>query len=245
MAIRFRCLYDGTEFHGFQQQVGLVTVQGTLQRTFEELLGPGKVIGAGRTDRGVHAQGQVVVWRGESAIPIERLVPVLNRRLPESIQLSHATVVDDAWDPIRCALGKRYTYRLWRCRSAALPWLRYTYAMTAPLSWERLQESADMFLGTHDFRAFRGEGSSAKTTIRTVSTSRWLKEESGSIWCYQVQADGFLYHMVRMMVGAMLEDALVGPERAVVGRGLADPRGPKVSGPVPASGLTLEEILYA
>ena len=208
MAIRFVCLYDGTDFHGFQQQVGLRTVQGTLQRAFEGLLGLGNVIGAGRTDRGVHAQGQVVVWRGDSSVPIDRLAQVLNRRLPPSIQLSQAAVVDEAWDPIRSALRKRYSYRLWRRELQALPWVRYTYAVNTPLAWDLLQQAAAKFLGTHDFRAFRGEGSSAKTTIRTVSESQWVKEESDAIWCYRVEADGFLYHMVRMMVGAMLQDAI-------------------------------------
>ncbi len=243
MAIRLGCLYDGTEFHGFQQQLGLVTVQGVLQQVMEGLLGAGQVVGGGRTDRGVHAQGQVVVWRGPSAVPLERLPLVLNGRLPASIRVSGAESVSDAWDPIRAARGKRYSYRIWRVTESRLPWTRYCYASTAPWSWDRLQATAQLFMGEHDFRAFRGEGSSARTTIRTVTRSAWLREETGDIWRYEVEADGFLYHMVRMMVGAMIQDA-TDPKRETVAVGLADPEGRKAAGPVPALGLMLDQIIY-
>ncbi len=243
VAIRFRCLYDGTDFHGFQEQAGLITIQGELQRVLSALLGAGKVVGAGRTDSGVHATGQVVVWRGDSAIPLDRVAQVANGRLPRAIRLSEAMWVDESWDPIRSPNQKRYSYRLFRGEIPALPWLRYAWTCHRPLDFTVLEGAAALFCGTHDFRAFRGEGSSAKTTVRRVSVSRWIREEEGSIWRYEVQADGFLYHMVRMMVGAMVEDAGRMAGHSVVD-GLAHPLGMKVAMPAPARGLTLEQVIY-
>jgi tRNA pseudouridine38-40 synthase len=185
----------------------------------------------------------VVVWAGECPIPIERVAGVLNARLPDSIRLSAAESVADDWDPVRSLNYKRYSYRIWRGSDWSLPWLRYCHRWSGDLNWEILQTGARRFLGEHDFRAFRGEGSTAKTTVRTVRRSYWAEEADGRIWRYEVEANGFLYHMVRMMVGAMLQDAIDGQE-CRVRCGLDYPAGEKVSGPVPAKGLTLEWVEY-
>ncbi len=244
LAIRFRCLYDGTDFHGFQRQTGRPTIQGVLESTLSRWLGAGVVVGAGRTDRGVHAQGQVVVWKGPCAIPVDKVARVLNPRLPESIRLSDPEEVADDWDPVRAPNWKRYRYRIWRKPAPCLPWMRYTASVSEPLDWDVLCRDAAWLLGQHDFRAFRGEGSSAKTTVRTVSLSRWVEEAEGRIWCYEVEADGFLYHMVRMMVGAMLLDGKE-PGQRLVADGLLGPTAGKVAAPAEAKGLTLEWVRYA
>ncbi len=243
LAIRFRCLYDGTDFYGFQRQEGRPTIQGVLESTLSRHLGHGAIVGAGRTDRGVHAQGQVIVWKGPCAIPLDKVAWVLNQKLPESIRLRDPRVVADDWDPIRSPNWKRYRYRIWREPAVCLPWVRYTTPVPRPLDWDVLCQDASRFLGQHDFRAFRGEGSTAKTTVRTVSVSRWLQEAGGRIWCYEVEADGFLYHMVRMMVAAMLQDAMESGCRRVED-GLLDPTGGKVAAPAAAKGLTLESVHY-
>lgn len=244
MAIRFRCVYDGTDFHGFQrQQDGLTTVQGVLEEALSAFLGPGRVVGAGRTDQGVHADGQIVVWKGaEGPIPIERLAQVVATRLPPSVRLIDAVRVGDEWDPVRDAVAKAYTYRIWRRRQIPARYLRYAWYLPDKVEAARLRREASLFLGIHDFRAFRAEGSSAKTTTRTILRSRWRSEEEGALWCYEVVGDGFLYHMVRMMVGAMVADARDGGRR--VEEGLALPAGAKAGPVAPACGLTLSWVRY-
>ncbi|MCY0879429.1 MAG: tRNA pseudouridine(38-40) synthase TruA [Firmicutes bacterium] len=236
--------YDGTDYHGFQKQRGAATIQGVLEQVLEPLLGPGHVVGASRTDAGVHAAGQVVVWRGPVPIPEDRVVGVINRRLPASIQVIRGFWVPWGWDPRRQASAKQYSYRLWRVPAVPpLPWYRFVHWLPDDLSWERLETGARLFLGQHDFRAFRTEGSSAEKTVREIFDSRWVAEEGGAIWRYQVAGNGFLYRMVRHMVGAMLEAALPGGSLAVIEHGLAYPQK-KVSALAPAQGLCLDWIRF-
>lgn len=244
MAIRFRCVYDGSDFHGFQRQRdGLTTVQGVLEEALSAILGPGRVLGAGRTDQGVHADGQVIVWRGrDGPIPLERLAAVVSARLPASVRLYDAVRVDDDWDPVRAAVAKAYTYRIWRAPAIPARYLRYAWHLPERLDAGTLRRGAARFAGSHDFKAFRAEGSSARTTVRTVLQSRWRIGERGALWSYEVVGDGFLYHMVRMMVGAMIADARDGGRR--VETGLLDPLGSKAGPVAPAHGLTLDWVRY-
>lgn len=234
--------YDGTDYHGFQKQGTVSTIQGELERVLHGLLGPGGVVGASRTDAGVHAQGQVVVWHGPVPVPIERLAMVANRLLPSSIQIVKAWWVPRGWDPRREAMAKQYSYRLWRQSDPPdLRWHRLVLPHSQALSWARLQQSAALFLGTHDFWAFRTEGAGTKTTVRTIFASRWIMEDYGKIWRYQVIGNGFLYRMVRHMVGSMLQAAQ--PEGTLEGIETAlHLVGHKLAPLAPAQGLTLDWI---
>ncbi|WP_243239394.1 tRNA pseudouridine synthase A [Sulfobacillus harzensis] len=237
--------YDGTDYHGFQKQPdGCSTVQAVLDQTLAGVLGPGRSIGASRTDAGVHAAGQVVVWRGTVAMPLEKVPVVLNRRLPPDIQIRAAFWVPKGWDPRRAASWKQYSYRLWRAPTPP-PLSLYRRALWRPdaLSWTRLNQAAALFLGRHDFQAFRTEGSSAETTVRTLLVSRWVMEEAGLVWRYQVLGNGFLYRMVRHLVGAMLEAAEPGGDMDRIRHGLAFPAD-KVGALAPPRGLTLEDIQF-
>lgn len=236
--------YDGTDYHGFQKQPNAHTIQGELEQALKGLLGPGQVVGASRTDAGVHAAAQVAVWRGPLPLPLERLPDVLNRRLPASVQILRAGWVPAGWDPRRASSAKQYSYRLWRgLAPPPLAWYRYVHWDSRQLSWARIQESAGLFLGTRNFRAFRTEGSSAETTERTIFASRWVIEEGGQIWRYQVIGSGFLYRMVRHMVGSMMEAAAVDGAAAAIVEGLNDPER-KVGALAPASGLILDWIEF-
>lgn len=236
--------YDGTDYHGFQKQPADRTVQGELDRVLGQVLGPGHTVGASRTDAGVHAEGQVVVWRGRAAIPLGRVAVVLNRRLPPAIQVVRAGWVPEGWDPRRHTSDKQYSYRVWR---AAVPPSLDLYRMVhwepGQLAWTRLQEAAGLFVGTHDFRAFRTEGSSAETTVRTIWLSRWTMEQDGQVWRYQVMGSGFLYRMVRHMVGSMLEAALPGGTLEPIRAGLAHPEV-KAGALAPPTGLVLNSIRF-
>lgn len=236
--------YDGTDYHGFQKQPHGPTIQGVLEEVLIKMLGPGQLTGASRTDSGVHAAGQVAIWDGAVGLPIDRIIAVLNRRLPPAIQIVKISWVPRGWDPRRVALAKQYSYRLWRAVGPPDPlWYRMAVPYRRTLSWQRLQESADLFIGTHDFRAFRTEGSSAKTTVRTILVSRWHMEERGHIWRYQVVGDGFLYRMVRHMVASMLLAAAPGGSLEGILEGLSNP-GVKRTRLAPGMGLTLDWISF-
>ncbi|POB11167.1 MAG: tRNA pseudouridine(38-40) synthase TruA [Sulfobacillus thermosulfidooxidans] len=244
MLMKMIVSYDGTNFAGFQQQPGRRTVQGVLQEVLQDLLGPGLVMGASRTDAGVHARGQVITWQGRVPIPLERLATVINRRLPSDVQVGQCEWVPNEFHPIRSAHAKYYSYTIARGSAPLWPGLtRYAYPVAQPLSWSHLNEAARLLLGHHDFWAFRSEGSSARTTIRHIFLSRWSMLDHGTIWRYDVGANGFLYHMVRILVAAMLYAAEVqdvGPLREA----LVHPRARKWGGLVPAQGLVLERIVY-
>lgn len=237
--------YDGTDYHGFQKQPRHTTVQGVLDAVLGTLLGAGHTVGASRTDAGVHAAGQVVVWRGPCPVPLARVAAVLNRRLPPAIQIVQVFRAPQGWDPRRGAVAKQYTYRIWRGpEPPPLDCYRRVAVNADALSWARLVEAAAVFVGEHDFRAFRTEGSSAETTVRTILAARWLPEDSGRIWGFTVIGTGFLYRMVRHMVGSMLQAATPGGSLEAIRQGLAHPNT-KVGALAPAAGLTLDWIQFA
>ncbi len=244
MYLRLVIAYDGTDFSGFQKQPGKRTVQGELECLLNQLLGPGKVVGASRTDAGVHALGQVVVWTGSVPIPEERLAIVLNRRLPSDVIVHEVRWVPTTFRPVRDAQAKYYSYYLWIAN--ARPWPgrgRYVTVAEERLSWAILTEAAGIIRGRHDFMAFRSEGSSAKTTTRHVFQSRWVMEEKGRIWRYDIGADGFLYHMVRRLVGTMILCAKT-RDLSLLYEGFNNPQGEKMGFVAPAKGLTLKRIDY-
>ncbi|MBX5467853.1 MAG: tRNA pseudouridine synthase A [Firmicutes bacterium] len=243
MAVRFRVAYQGTRYHGFQRQSGSVpTVQGVLEAVLTELLGPGRVRAASRTDAGVHAQGQVAVWTGENPIPLDRFADVINRRLPGDIWIDRPQPVDPRWNPRRQAVAKAYSYRLWVSpEPCPVTWRPFVWVVEGRPNWAVLEAAARAFEGEHDFWAFRSEGSSAKTTVRRVLVSRWEREADGAIWRYRVVANGFLYHMVRKMVGAQVRAALAG-DWTPIRTALADPRAGKMRELAPAEGLVLDWV---
>ncbi|MCY0881464.1 MAG: pseudouridine synthase, partial [Firmicutes bacterium] len=179
MWIRLELSYDGTDFLGFQYQSHGRTVQGELMRTMEKLLGTGRILGASRTDAGVHAQGQVAVWTGACSVPLHKLAAVLNRRLPPDIRVKAVDDVPEGWDPRRQTALKSYCYRFWIGTAPPLPWSRFVAWMPQGVSWRHLQQTAQMFRGWHDFEAFRSAGSSAKTTWRHIISSEWTIKEQG------------------------------------------------------------------
>jgi tRNA pseudouridine38-40 synthase len=233
--------YDGTEFHGFQAQAESLSIQSTLESHMRALVGPGNIIGASRTDSGVHADEQIVVWTGSSVIPLDRLGWVLNRRLPVTIRIHNLAWAPTGWDPRRVVAAKFYRYQIWRGPVPA-SWARFVHRVDEPLGWQRLQEAARLFEGVHDFAGFRSEGSSAKTTRRDVYTSHWEMAYEGRLWIYRVGANGFLYHMVRHLVAAMMDAAKTGSLRAINAALESPGVATKVKKLAPASGLTLERI---
>lgn len=236
--VRLIVAYDGTNYHGWQVQNNGITIESELNRCLSELLGePIEVIGASRTDAGVHALGNVAVFDTSARIPAEKISYALNQRLPEDIRIQRSEEVPADWHPRHCDSRKTYEYRIYR-GEFPLPTKRlYSLFTYYKLDVEKMQEAAAYFVGEHDFKSFCQVNAQVKTTVRTVTAVRVYEEGPDVI--IQVTGNGFLYNMVRIMAGTLLE----------VGRGNRSPQeipdmiaacNREAAGPTaPAHGLTL------
>lgn len=196
--------YDGTAYHGWQVQPVGATVQGVLQAVLSRMAGtPVSVMGAGRTDAGVHAAGQVASFSAELRLDCTTLRRALNASLPGDIVVREAEEVEPAFDARRSATGRTYRYTvLPRAYPSALHG-RYSVWLPFPLALPPMAEAAALILGTHDFSAFRAGTCTARSPIRTVTGAEW--RVAGECWEFDITANAFLQQMVRLLVGAMLE----------------------------------------
>ncbi|MFZ5754000.1 MAG: tRNA pseudouridine(38-40) synthase TruA, partial [Bacillota bacterium] len=207
--IKLVLAYDGTNYHGFQKQnnTRLKTIQGTLEDalrvlTKEEV----KVIGSGRTDAGVHAQGQVVNFLSHTTIPPERFPLALNSVLPSDIVVWEAEDVPQEFHARFDAVKKTYRYTIYNDRHLSPFWRYFAYHVPVPLDIERMSVAAREFQGTHDFRGFCAKDTAVKDFVRTIYTCQVEKE--GPLVTITVTGDGFLYNMVRIMTGTLIEVGL-------------------------------------
>lgn len=260
--------YDGTDFQGWQVQPGLPTIQGELQAALGRVTGESPLPqGSGRTDAGVHALAQVASFTLRAPIPAENLHRALNRTLPPSIRISEACTVPSTFHARHSAVAKTYEYRIFR-ETICPPFLaRYVYACPWVHDVEKLQSCAQFFEGEHNFQSFAANDpdlserndltdepaaeSALKiaplSTVRTIYSSMWELRpgKAGTLLVYRVRGNGFLHHMVRNLVGTMLD----------VGRGhlaiedissIFAARDRSAAGPTaPARGLFLHSVEYA
>jgi tRNA pseudouridine38-40 synthase len=233
--------FDGTDFHGWQRQPGERTVQGALEAALSDLLGePVTVRGAGRTDAGVHARGQVASLEAETGLPAAALRPALAPRLPRDVRVVAAAEAVAGFDARRSATARRYSYRLLRREDPLLE--RFAWR---PRSWPdaaALETATRVLEGRHDCSSFRSAGSSDTRPECAVSRAAWREWEGGLL--LEITADHFLYHMVRTVVGTALAAAATADPAAAM-RAARDARDRAAAGPTaPAHGLCLEEVLY-
>ena len=196
--------YDGSAYHGFQVQKNAVTVQEVFQAAAGKVLGkPVGLKGCSRTDTGVHARRFCLSLQTERAIPCPRLVDALNHFLPKDIAVLSCREVPEDFHARYSCRGKEYEYCIWNARVRS-PFLRArAYHYYYPLDLDLMNEAAACFLGSHDFSAFcTADSRERENMIRTITVSRWRRE--GDMVLYTVAGDGFLYNMVRILVGTML-----------------------------------------
>ncbi len=196
--------YDGTAYAGWQRQLNGLSVQQVLEEALTGLCRePGKVTGASRTDAGVHARGQRAHFDTRSRIPPEKVPFALNTMLPPDIRVTEGRSVPDGFHARFMTGGKLYTYRIWNRRHASAL-LRNTHLhVPVPLAAEPMRKALPSLLGKHDFAAFQAAGGTAKTTVRTMREVRL--EETGDGFIFTVYGDAFLYNMVRIIVGTLIE----------------------------------------
>ncbi len=241
--IKLVVAYDGTGYHGWQVQPNAVTVEGELNKALSELLGTEiKVIGASRTDAGVHALGNVAVFDTDSRIPGKKFSYALNARLPEDIKVVSSSEVDEAFHPRYDCVDKTYEYRITRSEFM-LPTKRlYSNHIYYKLDVERIKEAATCFIGKHDFASFCSAGSVVEDTVRTIYSLDVIEE--GEDLVFRVRGNGFLYNMVRIIAGTLIN---VGCGKMSVEQVNAAVSGENraLAGPTaPAKGLCLMHINY-
>ncbi len=239
--------FDGTDFVGWQEQLNLRSVQGTLRRAISRLAKePIVLTGCSRTDSGVHAAGHVSSFCTTVGIPTEKWPPALNSILPDDISVIDAFCFEEyPFDARREAMDKQYSYLILNRRNPSALLTRKYYFEPRPLDVAAMNQAAASFIGRHDFRAFMATGSEIKTTIRTIYE---LCVESDvaqrDCWVIRVRGDGFLYNMVRIIAGTLVEVGLgkIRPEEVaamIVGGERKD-----AGLTLPAKGLRLDFVTY-
>jgi tRNA pseudouridine38-40 synthase len=251
--VRLLVAYDGTEFAGWQRQGRLRTVQGELEAVLGRIdKAPVAVAAAGRTDAGVHAAGMVASARLAAPIAADTLRRALNASLPGDVRVLAVEDAPDGWHARFHATSKTYRYWIWNGRVASPFARRYTWHVPQPLDVAAMAQAAPAVVGRHDFAAFKGQGSGARTTVRAIHASALTEGPPPDAWgggaarllCYEVSGAGFLRYMVRGIVGTLVH----------IGRGKLDPDGlgrivagrdRAAAGPTaPPEGLTLWHVGY-
>jgi len=233
--------YDGAGFDGWQRQPGRRTVQGVLEDLVSEVMSEAiRLTGAGRTDAGCHARGQVASFTTEARLPVGALPHVLNRRLPGDVRVRSAAEAPAGFDARRSARARRYAYRFLREDDVLLG--RMAWHPRRPTDADALARATAPLVGTHDCATFHATGSGATGSVCRIHRASWRPWDGGVQ--LDIVADRFLYHMVRSIVGTALAVQDEGdPGRAMRERLSARDRG-RAGPTAPAHGLCLEQVFY-
>lgn len=259
--IRLTIAYDGGDFSGWQVQPGLRTVQGVIESAVAELTGDKvRVFSSGRTDAGVHALGQVANFRSPFPIPPEKWRPALQARLPDDVVIRESAAVDDEFHATYSAKCKRYRYVL-RQSLVEDPFLRrYAWRINAELDVEAMQTAAQALLGTHDFRCFETDWPNKATSVRTIFDVQTLRLprwpgwdaapvgagelSAGEFVVFEIAGDGFLYNMVRAIVGTLVNVGRAKWPTDALARIIAGQNRSLAGETAPAHGLYLVSVDY-
>ena len=241
--IALRLSYDGTQYHGWQVQKNDITVAETLEKALTKICEhPVKVVGCGRTDAGVHALRYCANFKTDCTIPTDRIPLAVNALLPFDIAATDAVEAPDDFNSILSCIKKEYVYKLQNSRIRDPFLTSRAYFFPSALDIDRMKAAAKAFEGTHDFKAVRSVGTETKTTVRTVY---WCEiEKTGDMISMSICADGFLYNMVRAIMGTVVYAGLgkIEPEAIPA---LLDEGDRRFTGPtMPPQGLYMSRVWY-
>jgi len=249
--VNFKLLlqYDGTNFHGWQNQNGLRTVQGELERALSLIEGRNvHVFGSGRTDAGVHAEGQVASVEIEREISPQKLRAAINGNVDKDVRVLHAEAVPGDFHARFSAVGKTYVYRIVNAPVMSPFWLRYAYHEPRAFDVEEMQSVAPLFLGKHDWTGFSAAQSDVEDRIRTITGLKVIERvderSANGLIEIRVSADGFLRYMVRAIAGTLMSVGRGELNREAVEEAIATGVRPVVAATAPACGLTLLSVKY-
>lgn len=242
--IRLVVAYDGTNYHGWQYQPNAVTIEEVLNKALTELLRePIAVIGASRTDAGVHAQGNVAVFDTENRMAADKICLAVNQRLPEDIRVQSSEEVAPDWHPRKRRCVKTYEYKILNRRIEMPDKRLYTYHCYYDLDLEKMRRAAEFILGEHDFKSFCSAKTQVTDTVRTVYDLT-VERDQEDVITIRITGSGFLYNMVRIIAGTLLwaGTGLIRPEEVAEILAAEDRR--KAGPTAPAKGLTLIRMFY-
>ena len=235
--------YDGTNYVGWQRQKNGVSIQEQIEKAINKVTGEKvHLIGSGRTDKGVHAKGQVANFITRSTIPPSRFKLALNNNLPEDIVILNSEKVSDDFHSRYDAIGKRYKYLIYNNPIRGALYRNFAYQVPYHLDYKEMEMAMSFFIGTHDFMSFMVSKNNVRTTTKTITQTSLNKK--GNIIFFTIEGDGFLYNMVRIIVGTLVD----------IGRGkikgtsiphIISLKNRKFAGPTaPPQGLYLEKVYY-
>lgn len=241
--------YDGTDFHGWQIQDNLRTVQGELTSALSLIDGRTvNVHGSGRTDAGVHAEGQVASVEIQREITSEKLRAAVNANVGKDVRVLAAEVVGPEFHARYSALAKTYVYRILNAPVISPFWSRYAHHEARKLDLDRMRSAAHLFLGRHDWTAFSATQSDVEDRVRTITQldidDRYDDRARGPIIEIRATADGFLRYMVRTIAGTLMAVGRDELEEAAVAAAIATGHRPLAATTAPAGGLTLVSVRY-
>ena len=242
--IRIKVTYEGTRYQGWQKQESSDnTIQGKLERLLSRMCEEEITVqGSGRTDAGVHALGQIVNFHTSATMSLQDMLQYMNQYLPEDIAVVEIDEVSERFHSRLNAKGKRYSYRVWNSNIPNVFWRRFTHTVEENLDLEEMKVAASYLLGEHDFKSFTSTKKGKKSTVRRIDSIEIVKD--GDMLTFTFTGNGFLYHMIRILVGTLLE----------VGRGVRsaesipavlESKNRENAGElVPGKGLVLEDVFY-
>ncbi|MBF0543384.1 MAG: tRNA pseudouridine(38-40) synthase TruA [Candidatus Riflebacteria bacterium] len=235
--------YDGSTFFGFQLQPDCSTIQGTLEEIISSVVGEKvRILGAGRTDTGVHALGQVASFKTNCKIPVEKLVFCLNERLPDSVRVLSVEEVNKDFHPRFMAKGKHYRY-IFRTGKLFSPFLsRYSFQVSRKLDIGKMSSGAEKFLGEYDFAAFAKSPGKVENSIRKMFASRI--EVDGDFVFFDIVGSGFLHNMVRNMAKALFLIGKGEMKPCVIDELYENQDRTHLGSPAPPGGLYLMKVMY-
>lgn len=238
--------YEGTRYQGWQRQDSTGnTIQGKLEAILGKMTGLGfvQVDGSGRTDAGVHAYGQVANFKLETAMTASEIMDYINQYLPEDIAVISIEEVPERFHSRLNAKGKTYRYRIWNSHIPPVFERRYVYEYPRPLDAAAMRQAASLLVGTHDFKAFTSNKKGKKSTVRTIHEITIEEcEEKELVITYS--GDGFLYHMVRILTGTLIEIGSGERSPVEIQEILSSGERERAGMLVPAKGLALMEVRY-
>lgn len=236
--------YRGTRYHGFQVQRNALSVAQILQDAVERVFGERlDVKGCSRTDAGVHANRFALTLRTNAAIPAPAVTRAMNVNLPDDIAVLTCTEVPEEFHPRYSCLGKRYVYKIWNAPVKNVFLSDLALHCKYPLDEKRMNEAAQAFVGTHDFTAFCSAGGKKEDTVRTITQAAVTRE--GDMVEFSITGSGFLYNMVRIITGTLLEVSRGGISPTAL-PGILVSGNRTLAGPTaPPHGLYLDEVYYA
>jgi tRNA pseudouridine38-40 synthase len=241
--IKLTIEYEGTNYAGWQRQKNAVTVQQKLEEAAQKLTGEEiEIIGSSRTDAGVHARGFAANFFTSSTIPPSSFREALNSKLPEDIVILQAEQVSDDFHARYSCTGKQYSYTILnRVQPSALE-RNFVYHYKRQLDLDAMKIACKFYIGEHDFYAFRSTGSSVKTSVRNINRA-WI-EKNGDKLKFYVEADGFLYNMVRIMAGTLIDVGIGKVFPQDIAEIIKSKDRNRAGNTAPASGLCLEAVFY-